>query len=212
MHRHVLSELLEDPSLSDEIVAQSYRELARTQRLLGNTAAVLRHLQAGEYPVRKVLDIGCGQGALLDEIRSKFDVEVIGFDIRPAPQSTSVPIVTGNAVVDPLPVADIALAICLAHHLSESDLIRLVQNVSRSCRRLFLLDLVRHRMPLFLFQAFVRPFLCRINAADGLTSIRRAYTPDELRALVNAAVSGSGARVVHRVAPLYIRQTIEIAW
>jgi SAM-dependent methyltransferase len=212
MDRQDVTELLEDPSLPDDVAALAYRELARTHRWLGNTSAILRRLRNTRQPVRSVLDIGCGQGALLHEIRRKLGVEVVGFDLRPAPQSAPVPILLGNAVVDPLPPADVAVSVCLAHHLSERDIIRLIRNVSRSCRRFILLDLVRHRLPLVLFRTFMCPFLPRINVVDGSISIRRSYTPGELREIVNAAVDGSGARVRHTVAPLYIRQVVDISW
>jgi SAM-dependent methyltransferase len=212
MDRQDVTELLEDPSLPDDVVARAYRELARTHRWLGNTAAILRQLRRSERPVRSVLDIGCGQGALLLEIHRKLGVEVVGFDLRPAPQSAPVPILVGDAVVDPLPSADVALAVCLAHHLSERDIIGLIRNVSLSSRRFILLDLVRHRLPLVLFRTFVCPFLPRINVVDGSISIRRSYTPSELRRIVDTAVEGSGARVRHTVAPLYIRQMVDICW
>jgi SAM-dependent methyltransferase len=212
MDRQDVMELLEDPSLPDDEVARAYRSLALTHRWLGNTAAILRQLRNNQSPVRKVLDIGCGQGALLHEIRRKLGVEVVGFDLRPAPQSALVPILMGDAVVDPLPSADVALAVCLAHHLSERDIIRLIRNVSRSSRRFILLDLVRHRLPLVLFRTFVCPFLPRINVVDGSISIRRSYTPRELRGIVAEALDGSGARVRHTVAPLYIRQMVDICW
>ncbi|HEV1285630.1 MAG TPA: methyltransferase domain-containing protein [Bryobacteraceae bacterium] len=202
-------ELLEDPSLPEHVVAKAYRDLARTQCLLRNTAAIFRRL--GKKP-GKVLDLGCGQGALLEEIRDKLGVEVIGFDLRPAPAGSSIPILTGNAAVDPLPEADVAISICLAHHLSEDDVIGMIRNVSRSCRRLIVLDLVRHWMPLTLFRVFMSPFLHPINAADGITSIKRSYTPRELRAMVDEAVTGTNASVVHTVAPFYIRQVVEITW
>ena len=201
-------ELLEDPSLPEEVVAKAYLDLARTQRLLGNSAAIFRRL--GHRPGR-VLDIGCGQGALLEQIQKRLAADVIGFDLRPTP-SPAVRILTGNAAVDPLPQADVALAVCLIHHLSEPDVVNLIRNVSKSCRRLILLDLVRHWIPLTLFRVFVSPFLHRINAADGLTSIKRSYTPQELRALVDEAVNGSNPRIVHTVAPFRIRQIVEIHW
>ena len=204
-----VTELLEDPSLPDDVVAKAYRDLARTQCLLRNTAAVFRRL--GRNPGR-VLDIGCGQGALLEEIREKLGVEVIGFDLRPAPSGSSIPILTGNAAFDSLPPADVALAICLAHHLSEAEVVSMIRNVSRSCRRLILLDLVRHRIPQALFRVFLSPFLHPINAADGITSIRRSYTPQELRSMVDEGVKGTNATVVHTVAPFYIRQVIEVSW
>jgi SAM-dependent methyltransferase len=212
MERAEVSELLEDPSLPADVVAHAYRDLARTQRLLGNTAAIFRLLRKHPQPIGRVLDIGCGQGALLEEIRQKLGVEVIGFDLRPAPSSEPVPILAGNAAEDPLPRADVALAVCLIHHLSEAEVVKLIRNVSRSCRRLIVLDLVRHWIPLTLFRVFVAPLLDPINAADGFTSVKRAYTRKELRAMVDEAVAGSNARVVHTVAPFYTRQVVDIVW
>ncbi|HWR53442.1 MAG TPA: methyltransferase domain-containing protein [Bryobacteraceae bacterium] len=205
-------ELLEDPHLADHVVARAHRDLDRTHRWLGNTTEILRLLRHDPVPVRSVLDIGCGQGALLHHIRRQLGVEVVGFDLRPAPPSAPVPIHTGNAIVDPLPPADVAVAVCLAHHLSESEFIRLIHNVSRSCRRFIVLDLVRHRLPLVLFRAFVAPFLYRLNVIDGLTSVRRAYTPAEMRRVVDTALQGTGGRVSHTLAPLYIRQVVDISW
>lgn len=209
MDRRDTVELLEDASLPEEVVAAAYRDLARTNRWLGNTRAILHRLT--ERPVRSVLDLGCGQGALLEELREKLGLEVTGFDLRPAPRA-SVKILKGDAVKDPLPRADVALAVLMVHHLSEDEIVRLIRNVSRSCRRFIILDLVRHWLPLWLFRIFVGPFLSPINAADGATSVQRAYTPDELRSIAEAAVEGTGARVRHTVAPLYVRQIVDISW
>ena len=209
MDRTDVPELLEDPTLPADVVAAAYRNLAGTQRFLGNTRAIFRQLRKIRDPIRLIVDIGCGQGALLQEIHKKLGVEVVGFDLRPAP-SGSVRIITGNAAVDPLPQADVAISVCVLHHLSEAEIIALIRNVAKSCRRLILLDLVRHWMPLTLFRVFVAPFLHPINAADGLTSVKRAYTPRELRAVVDEAVKGSNARVEHVVAPFYVRQIIDI--
>jgi 2-polyprenyl-3-methyl-5-hydroxy-6-metoxy-1,4-benzoquinol methylase len=206
-----VTELLEDPSLPEDVVAKAYRDLARTQRFLGNTSAIFRQLRKHRGPIHSVLDIGCGQGALLEQIQQELGVDVIGVDLRPAP-SAPVPILTANAALDPLPAADVAISVCLVHHLSEAEAVNLIRNVSKSCRRLILLDLVRHWIPLTLFRVFVSPFLHRINAADGATSIKRAYTPRELRKIVDEAVKGTNARVNHTVAPFYTRQVIDIEW
>ncbi len=206
-----VTELLEDPSLPDDVVAQAYRDLARAQRLLGNNAAIFRRLRKIPGPIRTVLDLGCGQGALLEQIRDELGVDVMGIDLRPAPSGSSVTILNGNAALDPLPKADVAIAVCLAHHLSEADVVSMIRNVSRSCRHLLLLDLVRHWIPLTLFRVFMSPFLHPINAADGITSIKRSYTPRELRRMVDEAVQGTNATVVHTVAPFYIRQIVEIS-
>ncbi len=205
-------ELLDDPALPAEIVARAYRELARTHRWLGNRAAVSRLLRNGPAPVRSVLDLGCGHGALLASLRDELGVEVLGMDSRPPPPHAPVRILTGDAVRDPLPAADVALAVCLAHHLTEGEIVALVQNVSRSCRRLIVLDLVRHRLPLTLFRICAPLVLQRLNVLDGVTSIRRAFTARELRSLVDQAVAGSNARVVHTVTPFLTRQVLDIRW
>ena len=212
LSRSVDTEILDDPSVPDATVAQAYRELQRTHRWLGNTAALLRLLRLDPIPIRSVLDIGCGHGGLLQEIRRQLGVEVIGFDLRPAPAAIPVPILIGNAVTEPLPRADVAVAVCVVHHLSEGNLIRLIRNVSRSCRRFIVLDPVRHRLPLALFRTFVCPFLGRLNVKDGVTSIRRSYTPLEMRCAVDSALNGSGGKVRHTVAPFYIRQVVDISW
>lgn len=211
MDRVDVAELLEDPSLPEEVAAQAYRDLARTQCLLRNPAAILDRLRKSPTPIHRVLDIGCGHGALLEEIRRELGVDVIGVDLRPVPRS-NVPIVTGNAAVDPLPLADVALTVCMVHHLTEDEVVAMIRNVAKSCRRLILLDLVRHWMPLALFRVFLSPFLHRINSADGITSIKRSYTPAELRSIVDKAVKGSSARVDHKVAPFNIRQIVDINW
>jgi 2-polyprenyl-3-methyl-5-hydroxy-6-metoxy-1,4-benzoquinol methylase len=212
MERRDQVELMDDPSLPEELLAAAHRDLARVHRWLGNTAALLALLRQGPEPVRSVLDIGCGRGALLEELRAELGVEVVGFDLRPAPASAPVRILAGNAVVDPLPQADVALAVCLVHHLGEAEIVGLVRNVSRSCKRLIVLDLVRHRLPLTLFGIFAPLLLQRINVADGLTSIRRAYTPEELARIVGEALRGADAELVQCVAPGFTRQVLDIRW
>jgi 2-polyprenyl-3-methyl-5-hydroxy-6-metoxy-1,4-benzoquinol methylase len=221
MQRCEALEIMDQTNLPDAALAQVYRELRMVHFWLGNTEAVLRILRnairerANGEPVLRVLDIGCGQGALMLAIREKLGLDVVGFDLRPAPAETPVPILTGNAVTDPLPQADIAVCLMLAHHLSETELVAMIGNVARSCRRFILLDLVRHPLPLMLFRVFVTPLLGRINALDGQTSIRRAYTAAEMRRIVDKALERSEKpvlRVRHTIGPLWIRQIVDISW
>lgn len=210
MERRDAVELLDDPTLPEQTVAGAYRDLARLHRWLTNTQAVVQRVK--EAGASSVLDLGCGQGALLQELRARLGVQVTGFDLRAAPLDSPVPILKGDAVNHPLPKADVALAVCFVHHLSQQEIVTLIRNVSRCCGRFIILDLVRHPLPLVLFRIFVAPFLSHINAADGITSIHRAYTTRELREIAEAAVAGTGARLRHTVAPLYIRQIVDITW
>jgi hypothetical protein len=119
-----------------------------------------------------------------------------------------VTMVQADAVHDRLPSADVAYSLCLAHHLSEEELVALIRNVRRSCRRFIVIDPVRHWLPLGLFRAFVAPFFSWVAAADGTTSIRRAYTPDEMKRIV----SSTGERFRHSVAPYYSMQMVDITY
>lgn len=216
-------ELLDGDGVDAEARARAYRELDRLHQWLGNRRAVLKHLRdepaskaEGRDPAQiRVLDIGCGQGALLAHVHRQLGFDVVGFDLRPAPANSDVAILAGNAVSDPLPRANVAMCMMMAHHLSETELSQMIVNVSRTCKRFLIIDLVRHRVPLALFRFFVRPFLSPINSLDGQMSIRRAYTREELGRIVREAAA-DGQRSVrsirHTVGPLWIRQVVDIRW
>jgi SAM-dependent methyltransferase len=206
-------EILEHRTVPESEVARVYRDLTRIHRWLGDTAAVVSAVRRDPLPVRRILDVGCGRGGVLKEMLAHLSADLVGVDLKPHVDADApFTIVQADAVSDPLPSADVAFSMCLGHHLSEGDLVRLIRNVGRSCRRFILLDLVRHRLPLALFSLFVAPFVSPIAASDGQMSIRRAYTPFELTGIAREALAGSNARYLHSIAPLYMRQTLDIRY
>ena len=211
MDRENETEILDADGISDELAERAYRDLARIHWWLGDTQFVIRAIRADATPVHRILDVGCGIGSVLDRVRRKLGVEGLGVDLHPRPSIRSTaPILHADAVRDSLPPVDVAFSMHLGHHLSEEELVNLIRNVGRSCRRFILLDLVRHPLPLTLFRLFVVPFVCRIVAVDGQRSIRRSYTPAELRRIAASALAGSGGTFRHSVALLYCRQVIDI--
>jgi hypothetical protein len=90
--------------------------------------------------------------------------------------------------------------------------VELIRNVGRSCNRFVILDLVRHPLPLLLFRCFVAPFVHWINATDGVSSIRRSFTPRELESLVNRALQGSAGTFRQSVGWFYTRQIVDISY
>ena len=101
---------MDDPGMPDEIWESFHNQLGFVHRFLGNQRAILDALRRDPRPVRRVLDIGCGNGALLDEIRRTLGVDVTGIELRPPKRiPLEVPIIAGDAIRDPLPEADVAV-------------------------------------------------------------------------------------------------------
>ncbi|QOY90577.1 methyltransferase domain-containing protein [Paludibaculum fermentans] len=213
MQRSFKEEILDGGGVLPEVQELAHRRLSQTHSLLGNHAAILRALRCEAAATRRVLDIGCGHGGLLKKVRRKMGVEVLGVDLQP-PESAAgeFPILKLNAVREPLPRADVAVSVCLVHHLRDEEFIEMIRNVGRACRRFVILDLVRHRLPLSIFTALAPLCLPRVNVLDGSQSIRRAYTPGEFRALIARAIAGTGGTFQHTVAPFWIRQMADIRY
>jgi 2-polyprenyl-3-methyl-5-hydroxy-6-metoxy-1,4-benzoquinol methylase len=201
-------EILDRVDIPEDVRELCYRDLARTQRWLGNWRAVIGMLRRDPHPVRRVIDIGCGHGALVREMRDQLGVEAVGVDAQPPERTNGVRIVRADAVRDVLPAADVAVCLMMAHHLSEDDLRAMIHNVGRSCRRFVILDLVRSQVPSALFRTFVAPFVNPINAKDGVRSIERAFTAEEMRRIIGS----TGVRFRHQVAPFNIRQIVDVEY
>jgi SAM-dependent methyltransferase len=213
MHKEYAHEVLDAPDVPDAQARRAYRDLARIHHWLGDTQFIIGAIRQNPWPVRRILDVGCATGLVSEDVGRKLGVEAFGVDLNPRRSGgASIPMIQADAVRDQLPCADVAFSMHLGHHLTENDVMGLIRNVGRSCRRFILMDLVRHAMPLALFRVFVAPFVSSIAARDGITSIRRSYTPAELRRIAAKALAGSSGTFRHSVTPFYTRQVIDISY
>lgn len=208
-------ELLDDPDADPALVAESLGHIAQANRWLGGTAAaragiawVLRgRPEAGHYPASNhrsytLLDIGTGAGDIPNALvrwgaRRGITVRPFGLERHPAAaQLASRTLPTMVACAGAIPVrprgVDLVLVSQVLHHLDRKDAITLLQNCARIARvGVVAADLERSALARTGFRLAARAF--RFDAstrADGVTSIRRGYTPAELRELL----AGAGVR------------------
>lgn len=211
MRRPFELEILEREGLPESDVARAYRDLTRIHRWLGDTTSVrfrgkARPAARAAHPRHRLR-----QGRRAPRSASPPGSRRGGRG-REAGAGGSIPDHQGGRRSGPSAARRHRRFHVVGAPLSERQLINLIRNVGQSCRRFILLDLVRHPLPLRLFNLFVAPLVSSVTAAHGRTSICRAYTPAELTDIAEKAIGGSGARFSHSIAPLYIRQTLDFSY
>jgi len=102
--------------------------------------------------------------------------------------------VVADALALPFPDCAFDLVSCnlFAHHLEPDELGRFVREALRVSRCAVLInDLIRHPLHLALVY-FGFPLLrSYVSRADGVASVRRAYVPSEMRAMITSAFPNS---------------------
>ncbi len=202
------SEWLDQGRGSDADVAANLDEMWRLNRWLGGMSAVTRHLYprllASTVPCT-VLDLGTGSAQMPVAIarwarEQHAPVSVYGLDWaarnlavahRRIQGYEQVRLVLADSRCPPLAerAADFVISSLFLHHFAPEpavELLRVAYGVAR--RALIMTDLVRGVLPWLAF-GLVQPVLARhpLTRHDGGLSIRRAYTPAELRGLAAAA-------------------------
>lgn len=159
----------------------------RFQRLLGSDAARRRFVRdfLRPSPGARILDVGCGTGAILDYLPA--DVDYVGYDLNPRYIEAARRRFPGRgrfscARVDEAPEEpggfDLVLATAILHHLDDSEAGLLMAGARRHLRpggSLVTLDPVRHPG---------QPAVARLLVA--LDRGRRVRTPEGYRALADS--------------------------
>jgi SAM-dependent methyltransferase len=221
------TELLEAPGADPREVAAALDDLARVNRVLLGTrltlagvGALLDGAPAGSRVT--LLDVGCGGGDMAAVLgrwarQRGFAPRVLGVDATDgiveqarARVGGEVELLAGDVRELPLAddAADVAVCSLLLHHLEPDDAVQALGELGRvASRGVVVNDLVR--TPLGLAGAHVVARLARspITRHDAVVSVRRAYTRDELLALVGRA----GLRPVRVLGALGYRVAIAAA-
>jgi SAM-dependent methyltransferase len=189
--RATLPELL-DEGVPEEEARRSLADLRFVNRWLGGrralSAAVSPLLRGLDRP--RLLDVGCGSADLPAHLvrRGPRPILAVGADLKLAHLREAPPEVRPVvADVRGLPFApgafDVVTASAFLHHFDAAELPGLLRALFALARRgLVVNDLRRARVP-YLFGRLTFRWIFRspVSVADGLVSIRRGFTPAELR-------------------------------
>jgi ubiquinone/menaquinone biosynthesis C-methylase UbiE len=153
-------------------------------------------------PKPSLLDVGCGSGDVPAWIGSQVGrpVSIVGVDLKmlhlqAAPDALRGVVADVHTLPFPNGSFDVVTASLFLHHFDGDDVARVLRELYRVARRALVVnDLRRARVPYVFGRATFRLlFRSHVSVEDGLLSIRRAFTPKELRAAFDAA--GIPARV-----------------
>lgn len=152
-----------------------------------------------------VLDVGAGSGEILREIgkfarRKKSAAKLFGLELNArsadaileeSKNFAEIKSIQANALT--LPFADdafdYAVSSLFTHHLKDEQIIETLREMKRVVRRkIFIIDLHRHRNAYVLYKIFCIAFrISPLVREDGSLSILRSFKPDELKILAQKA-------------------------
>ena len=215
------TEALDDPSTDPALVRRMLADIATCNRWLGGTLAMRQGLsrlitRADRGRTLTLLDIGTGAGDLPRDAQAwaaRRGVTLVPLGLERIPAAAAVAqhagVTTMLACASALPVraasVDIVLLSQVIHHLDAASVLRLLAECRTIARRgVIVADLHRTWFAAPGFRVAARTLgLHAVTVDDGVTSIKRGYTPGELRSLcvrsgaTNVVVKRSvGSRVV----------------
>jgi SAM-dependent methyltransferase len=218
MKRKVESELLDSDCGTPAEIADALADIRRVNYWCGGVSTSERLVRrvVDESGLRRFeqLDVGSGSGDVPLAVASRFEQR--GVQLCPTlldRQASHLPsgsaVVVGDALDIPFPPESFDLVTCslFVHHLEPAQLKQFVREALRVARiALVINDLVRTRLHLALVVAARPLFHSRMAWRDGVVSVRRAYTEQELRVLLMA----TGRRV--EISRHYLQRVGVIVW
>lgn len=193
LSRRAMDAELLDTGVPEAEALRSLEDLRLVNRLPGGRsrllAAVRPFLQASPRP--RLLDVGCGSADVPSFVRRALRgrLMAVGVDLkllhlRVAPSEINRVVADVRALPFPPATFDVVTASLFLHHFDPPEVAPVLRALYALARRaLVISDLRRSRVP-YLFGRIFFPLIFRsaVSVADGLLSIRRAFTRDELEA------------------------------
>jgi ubiquinone/menaquinone biosynthesis C-methylase UbiE len=175
---------------------------------------VRRALSRNSGPSASLLEVAAGAGFVPTKIRERLapqvDIRITLLDRARTHLNGSDRAVTGDALALPFADGSFDLVSCnlFVHHLAPEELQQFAREALRVSRVAFLInDLVRDPLHLALTYAGFPLYRSRITRNDAPASVRQAYTPRELRELLQPL-----ARCSIQISRHYLYRVGIIAW
>ena len=199
MQRISTPELLDSDSCPPAEVEASLRDLSRINRWFGGVATTRRLIERVTSATGRkhfsVLEVAAGFGEVPKVAGQQLERKGITLDVTPLDRVPSHLLPGNRAVVAdalalPFPDSsfDLVSSSLFAHHLELPELARFVNEALRVSRCAVLInDLIRHPLHLALVYAGFPLMRSYVSRVDGVASVRRAYTPDEMKTILSSA-------------------------
>lgn len=201
MQRVDAPEILDSDACSPAEIAAVLKVIGSINRRFGGIATTQRMVERAARVTGgkrfSLLEVASGLGDVPEIVRKNVARAGITLDLTLLDIAASHLPLGNHAVVANalhLPFADSAfdLVSCnlFAHHLNPEQLRQFMREGLRVCRQAVLInDLVRHPLHLALVYASYPLMRNRVAWLDGLTSVRRAYVPEEMRGMLGEGFS-----------------------
>jgi ubiquinone/menaquinone biosynthesis C-methylase UbiE len=192
--QRVDSEEILDSNLCPALeVETSLRDLCRINRWFGGVATtrclIERVVSATGQKHFSLLEVASGLGEVPREAARKLarqgiTIDMVDLDRVPSHLQQGHRALVADALALPFGDGSFDLVSCslFAHHLNPSQLASFATEAQRVSRKAVLInDLIRHPVHLMLVYAGFPLMRSHVSRADGVASVRRAYTPEEMR-------------------------------
>ncbi len=197
MRRIVTRELLDSDDCPRHEVEKSLRDLSRINRWFGGVTTTRKMIERVAAATGKkhfsLLEVAAGHGevpnlAAQQLARQGITLDITLLDLKRSHLLPGNRSVVADALALPFPDSsfDLVSSSLFAHHLEPAQLARFAEEALRVSRVAVLInDLVRHPLHLALVYAGWPLMRSHVSRVDGVASVRRAYTPEDICQLLD---------------------------